>query len=258
MGFSEKLVKVIFWPRVQKAKKIGRAAELIGEGRAEETLAILSKMERRIPPYVGHLFFLTRGRALDELCRFEEAEQAYVAAVFAKEGATIAYVHLAILCGRQRRLGEARDWLRRIREDKEADEDLLEQADTLEAMIDEVEDGRRLEDIRGRAQTFSRERGLEELELSAALSKLDQWISENPEKAGGDCDELACCLGELLVEAKDGQWMVSLNLEDTYIELPEGSVNPFELTRARLDDEGKLEDLVREQLKEGSEPSLAD
>lgn len=154
MSFSEKLVKVIFWPRVQKARKIGRAAELIGEGRAEETLAILSKMERRIPPYVGHLFFLTRGRALDELLRFEEAEQAYIAAVFAKEGATIAHIHLAILCGRQRRFQDARDWLRRIRDDEEADEDLLEQADTLEEMIDEVTDGRRLEDIANRARIY--------------------------------------------------------------------------------------------------------
>ncbi|NQV43250.1 MAG: hypothetical protein HQ506_12940, partial [Candidatus Marinimicrobia bacterium] len=176
MGFGEVLVKVVFYARFRKAKKIGEAAELIGQGRAKETLELLERIEKRIPPYLGHLFFLTRARALDELGRIEEAEQNFTAAVFAREGATLAHLHLAVLCGKQRRFDDARAWLSRIRDDDQADEALLEQTSEVEAMLDEVEDGRRLADIEERAARFAEAHGLDGLDQTAALEQIDAWV----------------------------------------------------------------------------------
>ncbi len=250
MSVSEAIVKVIFWPRIRKAKKIGEAAELIGQGRGEETLKLLHKMERRIPPYLGHLFFLTRGRALDELGYTDDAEKSYLAAVFAKEGATIAHIHLAVLCGKERRFQESRDWLRRIREDKEADEKILAQATELEEMLDVVESGARLKEIQERSRAFAARQDLDELSLEDALSRLEKWITDQPEQASTSCDELACLLGERMVGELGGAWTVSLSLEDSCIESDgQCAFRPFEVVRARLADEGSLEELVKKALE---------
>lgn len=243
MGLGEAIIKVIFWPRIRKAQKIGEAAELIGQGRAEETLKILETMERRIPPYVGHLFFLTRGRALDELGREDEAEQAYIAAVFAKEGATVAHIHLAVLCGRQRRFTDARDWLRRIREDAKADSSLTNQALELDAMLDDIESGRREQELKDRAGQFSRQHEVDESDLVSALDQLEGWIEGHPDQADTECDELACCLGQLTVDELDGRWSISLSIEDCLIEFDDeekSPFSPFSLVRARLLGEGSL------------------
>lgn len=252
MSFGETIVKIIFWSRIRKAKKIGQAAELIGQGRAEETLDILKKMENRIPPYIGHLFFLTRGRAYDELGQYEEAEKAYIGAVFIKEGATIAHIHLAVLCGRLRRFDEARDWLRRIHEDEEADEDLKDQATDLEGMLDDVESGKRLEEIRTRAKEFASISRLSlkgtDPKLEESLQTVDSWIEKNPELAQKHCDDLACFLGDLIAGSATGDWLVSLNLEDSAIETERGIINPFELVGQSLSEEGqKLTGLVSKE-----------
>jgi tetratricopeptide (TPR) repeat protein len=241
MGLAEALVKIIFWPRVRKAKHIGHAAELIGQGRAEETLEILARMERRIPPYLGYLFFLTKARAFDELGRLEEAEQAYLAAVFAKQGANNAYLHLSVVCGRLGRLDEAREWLRRVREDAEAESELLEQADGLETLIGDLESGRRLEELHDRASRFAQEREVAGLNATEALQHLEQWAGEHPEQAREARDDLACLLGDLAVQALDGTWVVNLNLEDSYIQTGEARLNPFTWVSGRLSGEGSLE-----------------
>jgi len=254
MSLGETIVKVIFWPRIRKARKIGAAAELIGEGRADETLRILEGMERRIPPYLGHLFFLTRARALDALGRVEEAEQAYLAAVFAKEGATVAYVHLAVLCGRLQRFDDARDWVRRIREDKEADQTLLDQADELEAMLEDVESGRRLVSLKERAKCFLEQHGLEGQGLEAAFEHLDQWIETHPDQAATDCDELACFIGDLAAAELHGEWSLSLAIDETTIAYErdgQRTLSPFELVRSRLDGEGTLLELYEAALAQG-------
>lgn len=234
MGFAESFVKIVFWARVRKAKRIGEAAQLIGEGRAQETLEILEKMQRRIPPYVGHLFFLTKARAHDELGQLEEAEQSYLAAAFAKQGASIAYIHLAVLHGRQREFEKARDWLRRIREDDEADEELLEQAAQLEEMIDDVETGRRLESMARRAGAFAELHGFDGLGVDESLSRLDAWVEDDIDRATEERDELACYLGELALSAGSGHWVLSLSLEESYVESERGRFDPFERVAERL------------------------
>ncbi len=244
MSFSEALVKIIFWPRIRKAKRIGEAAELIGEGRAEETLEILAKMERRIPPYIGFLFFLTRGRAFEALERWDDAEEAYTAAVFAKEGANVAYVHLAVLCGRQRRFDETTDWIHRIRADDQVDDELAAQADQLEELLDDVVSGRRREELRHRAEAFSRQHDLDDLTLAQAMPKLDEWIENHVKTVGDECDELACYLGERVIAERDGRWLVSLNLEDSHVEVGEENFEPFVVVRARLDEEQSLVDFL--------------
>lgn len=257
MGWSETLVKIIFWPRVRKARRIGRAAELIGEGRAEETLEILARMERRIPPYLGFLFFLTKARALDELGRLEEAEQAYLAAVFAKQGANTAYLHLAVLCGRGHRYDEARDWLRRIREDPEPEPELLEQADELETLLDDVESGRRLEEMRARAERFAGDRGVGDLPAAEALARLDVWASDEPERAEEERDELACYLGELAAAELGAEWEVNLNLEESRLVLGERRIDPFGAVAARLADGVELEGFLEGEEGEPEEETPA-
>ncbi len=245
MGFAESFVKLVFWPRVRKAKRIGEAAQLIGEGRAEETLEILTKMERRIPPYLGHLFFLTRARAFDELGRLEEAEETYLAAAFARQGASTAYVHLAVLHGRKREFDQARDWVRRIREDEEADDELLEQANQLDEMLDDVESGHRLESMCNRARRFADLHGLGECGAEEALRRLDAWVEDDREGANRERDELACYLGDLAVKELDATWVLSLSFEESYLETDAEQLQPFERVADRLADERRLEEFLK-------------
>jgi tetratricopeptide (TPR) repeat protein len=248
MGLGEAIVRVVFWPRVRKARRIGDAAALIGEGRADETLRILATMERRIPPYLGFLFFLTRGRALEALDRRAEAEQAYTAAVFAKQGANVAYVHLAVLCGKERRFAEAGEWLRRVREDAEADEPLVAQVDRLAALLDDVQTGRRRDELAARAAAFATNRALVGETLAAAAAALDRWVDDSPEQAREECDELACFLGERVAAERGGAWLVSLSLEDSVVAAPGGDVfDPFAAVRDRLAGARTLADSVRRQ-----------
>lgn len=234
MGFTESLVRIIFRGRVRMMERIGEAARLIGEGRAEETLEILGSMERRIPPYVGYLFFLTRGCALDALRRYEEAEVAFTAAVFAKQGATEAHLHLAVLAGKTGRLDEARAWIGRLREDGEAPEALLERAAEVEALLAEVEDGTRLASMRARARAFGERRGLGALAPREALGEADRWVEAEPEEARVESDDLACWLGELAAAELGGAWRVSLSLEESVVEAQDREIRPFDLVAARL------------------------
>lgn len=247
MGLSEALVKVIFWPRVRKAKKIGDAAQLIGEGQAEKCLQILATMEKRIPPYLGHLFFLTRGRALDDLRRDEDAEQSYLAAVFSKQGATIAHLHLAILCGRLLRFDESRQWIDRIREDKEADKELLEQASQVEILLDQIQDGTRASEIEQRALAFAQKREIQDMAPARAVEGLDAWADEDSDSVSEQRDELACWLGQVPL---GGNWVLSLNLEDSYIKKNGQNINPFDMVAALLSGEEKLAALVQAHLSD--------
>ena len=241
MNLGEAFVKVVFWPRIRMMRRIGDAAKLIGEGRATETLEILERMERRLPPYVGHLFFLTKGRALDELRRDDEAEKAYIAAVFAREGASTAHLHLAVLCGRLRRFDDSRDWLRRIRDDEGADESLLEQATELEAMLVAVEDGSRLAEMQARASAFSSRRGIEGAEPSAALEAVDEWVEARPEEAASEQDDIALWLGELLcLQKPQAQWELSLSMEDCHVVDGEREIRPFAVVLRRLSGQERL------------------
>jgi tetratricopeptide (TPR) repeat protein len=248
MDWGQAIVRVIFWRRLRMARKIGDAAELIGQGKADETLRILKQIERRIPPYLGHLFFLTRGRAYDELGELQEAEQSYLAAVFAKEGASLAHLHLAVLCGRQEKYDETQAWIKRIRDDAEADGELLEQADSLETMVNDLRSGQRLADIQQRARDFSLSHQLDELSPQAALERLDQWVTEHPDQAAVECDELACYLGEMIVPSVQGGWKLNLRLEDSFVEGPRGSIHPFEVVRCRLHEDQTLNQLLSPQL----------
>lgn len=109
------------------------------------------------------------------LGRKDEAEQAYLATVFSKEGATVAYVHLAVLCGRQRRFSEARDWPRRIRDDEKADPPLVEQATELDAMLDDIESGRQRHPSKWHARRRSRRSAVD-----ASGASRDQNIAISP------------------------------------------------------------------------------
>ena len=248
MDWGQAIVRVVFWRRLRMARKIGDAAELIGQGKADETLQILKRMERRIPPYVGHLFFLTRGRAYDELGEPHEAEQSYLAAVFAKEGANLAHLHLAVLCGRQGKYDETQAWIQRIRDDTDAEAALVEQADSLETMVNDLRSGQRLVDIQQRARGFAQAHHLDDLSPQAALEQLDQWVADHPEQAALECDELACYLGEMIARPLQGQWKLNLKLEDSVVESPRGSIHPFELVRCRLHEGQTLNRLLSPQL----------
>jgi len=245
MGFTESLVRFLFRGRVRMMERIGDAARLIGEGKADECLEILESMERRIPPYVGYLFFLTKGRAFDELRRHDEAEVAYTAAVFSKEGATEAHLHLAVLCGRLRRFDDSKAWLGRIREDEEASEALSEQADELEAMLEEVDCGERLEQIRHRARDFAGRRGVTGAAPEEALSTVDRWVDDDQGVAEEERDDLACWLGEVVVSGRGGAcWAPSLAMEDSVVLYDDLEVRPFDLVEQRLSGDASLVSLV--------------
>jgi tetratricopeptide (TPR) repeat protein len=131
--------KVVFFGKLRKAKKIKYAARLIEQGKPEKALDILKKMERKVPKYLGEMYFLTRGLASESLSLYHNAEVAYIAAVMLAPEPSPAYINLANLAKKRERFDEAYKWIKRLRSQSNVPSALLAKANKIE---EELKKGR--------------------------------------------------------------------------------------------------------------------
>lgn len=248
MKLVEYIIKLIFFRRVKKAKKIGEAAKLIEEGKVEEALKLLDKIGKKIPPYLGFLYFLTRGKAYEALKEFTNAEHCYIASALLMEGINLAYLHLAILYGKLCKFKEAKEWLNRVIEyiprDQLTEDDLKlkEQAKKLLELIEDIEKGGRLNELQCRAVQFA---DRHKIDFSPnSILKLKEWFNTTPNISGEELEDLALYLGELGRRVGNYNWHISLELDSSFIEKGGKKINPFEFVKECMDKKRELDHYI--------------
>ncbi|MCU0663852.1 MAG: hypothetical protein MUC50_16195 [Myxococcota bacterium] len=90
------LVRLIYFKRFRQANRLGCAARLIGDGRAEETLRLVDAERATLHADLRPLFHAVRARALEALDRGAEAHGEYIAAAAADPASQRAQLDLAL------------------------------------------------------------------------------------------------------------------------------------------------------------------
>jgi hypothetical protein len=71
--------------------------------------------------------------------------------------------------------------------------------------------------------------------LPADLEILDSWILRDPAVARESADEIALLLGQSEVLGNEGQWKVSLSLEESFVVRKDGTqMHPFHIVSERF------------------------
>ncbi len=232
----EILVRLVYFRRFRAARRIGEAGALLADGRPGEALDLLEHVGARLHQSLLPFWSFTRGRVLDRLGHLDEAEAAFRLAVLAEQDKGRADLELAVLCGRQRRFEECRQWLDRL--DSKDDAETRQRAAPIRGLLERVVSGERERELKDRARDFG-EKPLppagEAPGLPPDLAVLDGFVDAAPDEARAAIDDLALLLafGEV---ARGARFEVSLSLEDSAVVREDGfRLDPFAAVAARLD-----------------------
>lgn len=224
----EIIVKIIFFARFSKAKKIGNAAALLAAGKPDEALVYLEKHGNRLHQSLLPLYIFTRGKIFDALKNFEEAENCFKTCVLTNPKDARADLELAILTGRQFRFDDCRTWLQRAQEKE--DVSIQQHAAQIETLLNAIEDGSKKIEFEQRAQALSKKEILngKSLGIPPDMKLLERWMRETPD-ARNFIDDAALLVAYGEVISNDGQWKIGLSIEDTIVILPGNKeLNPFD------------------------------
>jgi tetratricopeptide (TPR) repeat protein len=215
--FIEIIVRILYFRRFYKAKKIGEAGELLANGKPDAALKLLEKHGNSMHESLIPLFAFTQGKVLDALGRIDEAEKAYQAVVLTSPSNSRADFELALIAGRKFDFVECRKWLNRAI-DKE-DEVIKERATEVLNLLDSIENGTRETEFKNRAEKLSKRKVTpENLEIGfpPSLDVIKKWLESDKEDAVNSIDEIALLLGQAEV-ANGGKWKIALAIDDTVV-----------------------------------------
>jgi tetratricopeptide (TPR) repeat protein len=242
----EFLVRLIYFRRFRAAKQIGRAGDLLNEGRPEEALALLEQTGNRLHQTLLPLYALVRGRILDALGRLDEAEEAFRLAVLTNPESAKADLELAVLTGRRFRFDESRTWLDRL--EAKDDDETKARAEGIRELLDQITSGEREVEFERRAQKMATTPigdGGRGAGFPPDLELLGDWLRHEPNTAREQLDELALLIGQGEVE-QGASWRISLSIEESVVAREDGAeLNPFEVVDSALSDpSGSLAELI--------------
>lgn len=226
--FIEIIVRVIFWRRFAKAKKIGAAATLLSEGKPNDALAHLEKHGNGVHQTLVPLFAFTQAKIYDALGRIEDAENSYKAVVLTNPKDARADLELAILTGRQFRFKDCRTWLNRAMQKE--DEDIAKRAKEIRTLLDAIEDGSKRTEYEERAIAISQKTlaNLGSLGIPPDMNIMKQWLCSSAE-ARETVDDCALLLAYCEVK-QGGAWKIGLSIEDTVVtQTDKTEFRPFEM-----------------------------
>ena len=135
----EVIVRIVYFPRFRKAKKIGQAGELLAAGKPKEALDHLERHGASVHHSLLSLYAFTRGAILTALERFDEAEAAYHSVLLADPGNPRAPLELGVFYGRLERYPECRQWLGKAAQGD--DEEIRARATRLLTLMAAIEAG---------------------------------------------------------------------------------------------------------------------
>jgi len=243
------LLRVLFYFRIRRAEQITKAVKLSEQGKTDEALALLDRIGKRIPASLGPAYFQARGHVLENAGDLDDAIKVFTAGVLLQEGASPAYIRLAIICGKLFRNDEGKAWLDRLRRNESVPTDLLKRADDIQDLFDRIENGEMLKEYGQRAGTFLR-RVLDLKEISAFSLEhavvCERWINDNPGASREEMDDAAIFLGVLLAERTGGTWKISIDPQFSMI-VPAGSdegLRPYDLIKKIKSGVGTISDLI--------------
>jgi tetratricopeptide (TPR) repeat protein len=225
----EFLVRLVYFRRFYKAKKIGQAGALLSEGEPEKALVLLEKTGRSIHESLLPLYAFTRGKIMLALNRTDEAEKAFETVVLTDHSNAKADLELALITGRQNRLKECRRWLERALEKN--DDIIIAEAEKITSLLNDMESGALEESFKTRAYKMARQVILppdKKLNIPFDENLLKIWIKTSKEDLIKMFDEVALLIGQTEVE-KGAKWQVNLAIDSSTVIKPDGtSYNPFE------------------------------
>lgn len=233
---AEFFVRIIYFRRFRAAKRIGKAAELLNEGRPGEALDLLERVGKNIHQSLLPIYAFTRGKILDGLGRTTEAEEAFLLVALADPSNGKADLELAILAGRRCDFDECRQWIERLEE--KAIPELEDECAGVRTLLEQCDSGEREREFYARARAMAETPLGKEgrtLGLPPDMGVLEEWIAGSPEDAREKLDEIALLVGQGMVE-EGGRWKVSLALDESVVVRADGAeVNPFDLVARRLE-----------------------
>lgn len=224
----EIIVRILFWRRFAKAKKIGAAATLLSEGNPHEALIHLEKHGNGVHQTLIPLFAFTQAKIYAALNRLEDAENSYKAVILTNPKDARADLELAILTGRQFRFEDCRTWL--IRAIEKDDDGIKKRAEEILTLLDAIENGAKQKEYEQRAIAMSEKALLNfgSVGIPPNMDVMKQWLSSSPEalETVDDC-ALLVAYGEV---EQGGTWKIGLSIEDTLVIKPDQTeFSPFEI-----------------------------
>ncbi|MBN2339873.1 MAG: hypothetical protein JXX29_12145 [Deltaproteobacteria bacterium] len=229
----EIIVRVLYWRRFAKAKKIGEAAAMLTDGKPQEALAHLERHGTSVHQTLIPLFALTQAKIYQALGRLEEAENSFKAVVLTNPRDSRADLELAVLTGRQFRFDDCRTWLNRAIEKKNPE--IKAQAKGFLQHLDAIEDGSKQREYETRAKKMA-DQPLPDgqtLGLPPNRSLMNQWLGTTAD-AMKAIDDLALLLAYAEV-VQGGQWKIGLAIEDVTVIRPDGETFlPYEVLAPML------------------------
>lgn len=236
----EFLIRLVYLKRFRQAERIQKAAELAGGGKTREALELLDKIETKLHPSIGSIYWLARGRIFLAAGSLDEAEAALIRSAKADPSNAKAHLDLAVVAGRKFRFDDARARLDKLK--NEAGEEEQRSAAEILELLDKVISGEREKEFIRRAEELS-QRSIgpkgETPGLPANLDVLDEWIDRTPDQARALADEIALLVGHSEVAARKARWKVGLAIEDSLITMPNGvEISPFDIVSEKFSSPG--------------------
>jgi hypothetical protein len=224
----EFLLRLLYYKRFRAADRIGRAAQLLTSARAPEALALLQRLRPSLHSSLLPLYCFTLGRTFTVLGRPAAAETAFLQAAGGDSKSARAEVEIALLRAREGDHLSCQTWLRKAIDKK--DDVHSPRAAAFLQQLSRVEDGSLRTEFETRAETIAHATlpGADDCPgLPPDCALLERWARQNPQSAQELFDEIALLLAWSRVR-QGGTWVLRLAIEDTRVQLPDGSIHdPF-------------------------------
>lgn len=205
------LGRLIFYGRIRRMKSIQHAAALLADGRMEDAERLLDAARSKVWVEDLAVYHFVRGKLRMEQGELDQAElHLHTALGLGLERDTVK-LNLAVLRVRKCQLAAALELL----EDVELSDDpaIGEQARVMREVIHDTRTGKPLGEIAARSARF-RKKHLKKIDptagatLPALVKRLGGKLSRS------DREDACLLLGQLLVDAREGTWLLGLEPRD--------------------------------------------
>jgi tetratricopeptide (TPR) repeat protein len=226
------LLRLLFWGRIRRLKRIQQAAALLADGRPDEAEQLLELARPKVWVDDLAVYHFVTGKLRMEQGDLDQAEQhLHTALALGLERPSVK-LNLAVLLVRKCQLNQALTLLDEI--ELSDDPAILEQARVMRQVIRDARGGSMLSEIADRSARF-RKKHLKKVDstTAATLPALEKQLQTN--LSSSDRDDGCLLLGQLIVDACGGTWLVGLEPRDHRVLAGGVLYSPSDMITAWLD-----------------------
>ncbi len=209
------LAKLFYRGRIKRLERTQYAAALLAQGETAEAAEILERARPRSWVDDVAVYHFVTGKLRMEQGLLDEAEMHLHTAVGLGLERPAVKLNLAVLAVRRCALGEALALLDEV--ELSDDASLLEQCRVMREVIAETQQGVPLPEIATRAARFRKKHltgGGDPRDAEALLKRLTERLQRGSGLSSKDREDAALLYGTLLVQAREGRWLLGLEPRD--------------------------------------------